>query len=156
MRIEVRVSPVAAAFVRRYLVNRTSVLLVLLLTSCALPTVGAECRQQSSGWAYLRCAVPFWCCDDHCRKPLPRFACLPDFVCPDYCGKPCPKLCSPRDFGCDDYCWKPLPKLCWRPVAAEHSCGGNSCCASCGKPMTKNIPPEKAWVSRAQPSVQRR
>ncbi|MHB1036187.1 MAG: hypothetical protein ACYC35_15960 [Pirellulales bacterium] len=69
--------------------------------------------------AELRCtrcaAIPCWCPDDYCPKPLPcvpclKRSCLPD----DYCPKPLPCVpCRAASTCVDDYCPKPLPVLCW-------------------------------------------
>jgi hypothetical protein len=63
------------------------------------------------------------CPDDYCRKPMPRFTCLPCGQPDDYCRKPMPRISSLPCGECDDYCRKPRPQTCrpFRPT--YYNCG---------------------------------
>jgi hypothetical protein len=89
------------------------------------PVRDGSCRQKSPLVVVGCCpkSLLTGCPDDYCRKPMPRFTCLPCGQPDDYCRKPLPRISSLPCGECDDYCRKPRPQTCrpFRPT--YYNCG---------------------------------
>lgn len=84
------------------------------------------------------------CCDDYCRKPMPRACGVKCFCYDDYCAKPEPCATCVQRYCCDDYVPKCLPRaLC--PPGANLKCPPRSTnCASRAAAAVPTVKPVAA------------